>query len=141
MTKRGRPRDQDNEDAYRERREKRDPTTKIVAENLEGLIGGADEAGAKFLSEFRKGKTMSPTVAFLDRAAKTFGVPVTAFFVPPDKRDRLMAILRTIGNGEMPTPDQAAALVRALLEARQPLQEGGPQKGEADREKGPTDRE
>lgn len=135
MTQRGRPRE--NEDSYRERRAKRDGVTQIVAENLEGLLAGAPDGVATLVSDFRKGKTMSPTVALLGRAADALNVPVTAFFVPPDKRDALMDILRTLDKDE-PLRDQALLLAQEMLAAAQQPGEPRTAEAEADKDAEPT---
>lgn len=105
---------------------KRKMKPNALQDGVRALAGNQTTSVTDFLSDNR---TSSPRVATLGLIAAVLDVPVIAFFVPPDTRDDLMAILRILDSGKQLTAGQAGGLVQALLEAKWPPQ---PTQGAAD---------
>lgn len=118
----------------------RDPVTQTVVDNIHHLLGErpvswlqnqvnpTSSSVSDFLSN-RKGKIGSSVrVDTLARIAEALDVPLTAFFVPPDRLDYLLGILRIVSSSEQIDLDQAFDLARELAKyasGTTPKREGG----------------
>lgn len=103
-----------------------DATTETVAANITHLLAGRPvswlqgkvQPNSSSVSDFlsnRKGKVNSSIrVATLAKIAEALEVPITAFFVPPDRLDYLMGILRIVSSSEQIDVGQAFELTREL---------------------------
>lgn len=105
----------------------KDPASQIVADNIRGILSAqgrtanwlqgrlskTSSALHDFLSDKRPNASM--TIGKLAQIAQELDVPITAFLVPPDRRDAVLGFLHTLHSDESIDPDQAGALVAELL--------------------------
>lgn len=133
----------------------RDPYSETVARNLGAIIEAKRQtrnAVQEQVRELAGGKRTSALTDFLDEAcgtntvtvknlgyyAKVLDVPITAFFVPPDKRDDLVEILRILGSDE-PLRDQAMQLVHEMSRAAPPPGAEGGEERDAGKVSNPSE--
>lgn len=101
----------------------RDKYSQTVADNISAILAqrgvrrnaikGSGTSTAIY--DFLASETASVRVGTLGKWAEFLEMPITAFLIPPDKRDAVLGFLRTLDTDGSIQPDQAGELVAELL--------------------------